>query len=180
MAFNKLDDNGDGYISVEEIVKQMPHDFHDESERLMALTKVPRLPPLLRPSQVCASRMRAPLACHRLLRITRCACVAAAYPPLLLLLSRALGSSRHRPTQWAFEASLNRDRGAEVVRLLAVDGGGGWGGQAKRAMREADTNGDGRVSREEFVALLLGSPVADSLDAYDARLSEPHQRSSAS
>lgn len=46
-------------------------------------------------------------------------------------------------------------------------------------MREADTNADGKVSREEFVALLLGSPVSDSLDAYDARLSQPHQRSSA-
>jgi len=89
LAFNKLDENGDGFISVDEIVKQMPYDYHDESERLVALSK------------------------------------------------------------------------------------------AKRAMREADTNADGKVSREEFVALLLGSPVSDSLDAYDARLSQPHQRSSA-
>jgi EF hand len=42
--------------------------------------------------------------------------------------------------------------------------------QAKRTMREADTNGDGMVSKEEFVQLLLGSPVSDSLDTYDARI----------
>ncbi len=42
--------------------------------------------------------------------------------------------------------------------------------QAKRTMREADTNGDGKVSKEEFVHLLLGSPVSDSLDQYDARI----------
>lgn len=42
--------------------------------------------------------------------------------------------------------------------------------QAKRTMREADTNGDGMVSKEEFVNLLLGSPVSDSLDTYDARI----------
>ena len=44
--------------------------------------------------------------------------------------------------------------------------------QAKRAMREADTNGDGMVSKEEFVHLLLGSPVSDSLDQYDARIAQ--------
>ncbi len=47
--------------------------------------------------------------------------------------------------------------------------------QAKRTMREADTNGDGMVSKEEFVHLLLGSPVSDSLDAYDARIARQSQ-----
>ena len=37
-------------------------------------------------------------------------------------------------------------------------------------MREADVNGDGRISREEFHLLLGGSPVPDSLDQYDARV----------
>ena len=36
-------------------------------------------------------------------------------------------------------------------------------------LREADTNGDGMVSRDEFVTLLQANSVPDSLDAYDPR-----------
>lgn len=36
-------------------------------------------------------------------------------------------------------------------------------------LREADTNGDGIVSREEFESLLEANTVPDSLDAYDPR-----------
>ena len=39
-------------------------------------------------------------------------------------------------------------------------------------LREADANGDGRVSREEFSELLMGAADAnpDALSAYDPRL----------
>lgn len=42
--------------------------------------------------------------------------------------------------------------------------------QARRMLREADVNGDGLISKEEFVSLLGETNVADSLDQYDARL----------
>lgn len=42
--------------------------------------------------------------------------------------------------------------------------------EARRMLREADTNGDGRVSRDEFKALLSGGSLDDTLDQYDARL----------
>ena len=42
--------------------------------------------------------------------------------------------------------------------------------QAKRVLREADINGDGRISKEEFEQMLASSPVPDSLDQYDARV----------
>lgn len=42
--------------------------------------------------------------------------------------------------------------------------------QARRMVREADLNGDGKVSRDEFVNLLHETSVPDSLDQYDARL----------
>lgn len=42
--------------------------------------------------------------------------------------------------------------------------------EARRMLREADDNGDGIISREEFRALLLGSSVPDALSQYDPRL----------
>ena len=39
-------------------------------------------------------------------------------------------------------------------------------------MREADLNGDGKVSKEEFINLLHETSVPDSLDQYDSRLSK--------
>jgi hypothetical protein len=37
-------------------------------------------------------------------------------------------------------------------------------------LREADANGDGRISRQEFTELLQSSVVPDSLSLYDDRL----------
>lgn len=45
--------------------------------------------------------------------------------------------------------------------------------QARRMLREADTNGDGMVSKGEFETLLQASSVPDSLDAYDPRWQQP-------
>jgi calcium-dependent protein kinase len=42
--------------------------------------------------------------------------------------------------------------------------------EARSMLREADTNGDGRVSREEFADLLTAGPNPDILFNYDARL----------
>lgn len=42
--------------------------------------------------------------------------------------------------------------------------------EAKRMLREADLNGDGRISREEFCDLLVGSTVPDTLMQYDPRI----------
>ena len=43
--------------------------------------------------------------------------------------------------------------------------------QARRMLREADTDGDGKVSREEFHSLFSQSSVPDGLGQYDARYS---------
>ncbi|MEW5305938.1 MAG: hypothetical protein WDW36_008448 [Sanguina aurantia] len=43
--------------------------------------------------------------------------------------------------------------------------------EAKLMLREADTNGDGKISREEFYALLKNSQAPDSLSFYDDRQS---------
>lgn len=42
--------------------------------------------------------------------------------------------------------------------------------EARSMLREADTNGDGRVSREEFSDLLTAGSTVDGLNQYDARL----------
>jgi calcium-dependent protein kinase len=44
--------------------------------------------------------------------------------------------------------------------------------EAKRMLREADENGDGRISREEFLNLLRHD-TADHLSLYDSRLGSP-------
>jgi hypothetical protein len=44
--------------------------------------------------------------------------------------------------------------------------------QAKKMLREADANGDGKISREEFTQLLASSVVPDSLSFYDTRLGD--------
>lgn len=41
--------------------------------------------------------------------------------------------------------------------------------EAKLMLREADTNGDGRISREEFYSLLRDNHAPDSLSFYDDR-----------
>jgi calcium-dependent protein kinase len=46
--------------------------------------------------------------------------------------------------------------------------------EAKRMLREADANGDGRISRTEFCALLQENVAPDSLSLYDARLRLHH------
>eukprot|EP00887_Chlorella_sp_A99_P003430 scaffold7.g3430.t1 len=42
--------------------------------------------------------------------------------------------------------------------------------EAKRMLREADVNGDGRISQAEFRELLLGTTLPDTLHQYDSRL----------
>jgi calcium-dependent protein kinase len=42
--------------------------------------------------------------------------------------------------------------------------------EAKRMLREADANGDGRISRAEFLGLLRENISPDSLSLYDNRL----------
>jgi len=42
--------------------------------------------------------------------------------------------------------------------------------EARTMLREADTNGDGKISREEFTDLLTSGPNPDILSHYDARL----------
>lgn len=45
--------------------------------------------------------------------------------------------------------------------------------EAKRMLREADANGDGKISRSEFSALLRENVAPDSLSLYDSRLRLP-------
>jgi calcium-dependent protein kinase len=45
-------------------------------------------------------------------------------------------------------------------------------------LREADENGDGRISRQEFYNLLRDNVAPDSLSMYDSRLSTSSTRSS--
>jgi calcium-dependent protein kinase len=42
--------------------------------------------------------------------------------------------------------------------------------EAKRMLREADANGDGKISRAEFSGLLRENVMPDSLSLYDNRL----------
>lgn len=42
--------------------------------------------------------------------------------------------------------------------------------EAKRMLREADANGDGKISRAEFGGLLRENMSPDSLSLYDNRL----------
>jgi len=45
--------------------------------------------------------------------------------------------------------------------------------EARRMLREADQNGDGKVSREEFADLLTAGPTPDVLSHYDPRVRGP-------
>lgn len=45
--------------------------------------------------------------------------------------------------------------------------------QARRMLREADENGDGLVSREEFHDLFTRSTTPDVLQGYDSRWTAP-------
>ncbi|GIL82813.1 hypothetical protein Vretimale_8185 [Volvox reticuliferus] len=102
-AFRKMDHDGDGYISLDELLQQLPP---------------------LRPAPGVGS-------------LAQVVSGAAA----------ALGFSR------AYDGDAER---------LA---------EAKLMLREADTNGDGKISREEFFDLLKESHAPDSLSFYDDRLS---------
>jgi calcium-dependent protein kinase len=44
--------------------------------------------------------------------------------------------------------------------------------EAKRMLREADENGDGRISKQEFSNLLRDNVAPDSLSMYDDRLAD--------
>lgn len=68
VAFSKLDLNSDGFISVDEIVRAMPGDSQDDSDRLLAISKVchrPQFPSAPRPVPAPSdSSTHAPVALH--------------------------------------------------------------------------------------------------------------------
>jgi hypothetical protein len=45
--------------------------------------------------------------------------------------------------------------------------------QARRMLREADENGDGMISKQEFHALFAKQSAPDVLQGYDARWARP-------
>ncbi|KAG2424379.1 hypothetical protein HXX76_014588 [Chlamydomonas incerta] len=111
-AFRKMDHDGDGYISLDELLQQLPP---------------------LRPAPGAPS--------GGLAQVVGSAVSGAA---------AALGLGG---------------------RLDAYEGDAERLAEAKLMLREADTNGDGKISREEFFDLLRDGHAPDSLSFYDDRLS---------
>ncbi|KXZ54832.1 hypothetical protein GPECTOR_4g903 [Gonium pectorale] len=119
-AFSKMDHDGDGYISLDELLQQLPP---------------------LRPAPGSGSSLAA----------------AASGPGALAqaVVSGAAAAFGFGP------GSAMRGYDGDAERLA----------EAKLMLREADANGDGKISREEFFDLLKESHAPDSLSFYDDRLS---------
>lgn len=67
-------------------------------------------------------------------------------------------------------ASLEELMGGSMAPLYADEVESDRLLEARTMIREADTNGDGKVSREEFADLLTAGPNPDILSHYDARI----------
>ena len=80
-------------------------------------------------------------------------------------------------TSWVSHAFLRLDRNGDgfislssLEELLGDDDDEERRLEARSMLREADANGDGRVSREEFTELLSMGTIPDGLSQYDPRL----------
>ena len=78
---------------------------------------------------------------------------------------------------WVSHAFSRLDRNGDgfislssIEELLAEEGDDQRRLEARSMLREADANGDGRVSKEEFTDLLAASSLPDNLGQYDPRL----------
>ncbi|KAG2490878.1 hypothetical protein HYH03_010796 [Edaphochlamys debaryana] len=118
-AFRKMDHDGDGYISLDELLQQLPP---------------------LRPA------------------------LGSLEAPGPGALAQAVVSGA------AAAFGFGTGTGAGAFQGRAFDGDQERLAEAKLMLREADINGDGKISREEFFELLKESHAPDSLSFYDDRL----------